>query len=158
MHSFTASLSSSADCSENIDLWAAAVTNPRVKVVVSLCVVVVAVHAARGIDPYELSNIIPLLAFEFTQAVPDSFCLNDVAPQNTKAMFVTLDTPHFEISPLNDVAETNMLDISLTLDTSHFDISPSNDVDPENIKAISVTLDTSHFEMSALKCIASENK
>ena len=157
MHAFTALFSSSADCGENINLWVV-VVDVRVEVVVSLRVVVVTVHTAIDIDPYEPSNIISLLAFEFTQAVPQSFRLNDIASQNMKFIFVTLDTSHFEMSILKDVAEMNMLDISLTMDTSHFEISPLKDVAPENMKLILVTLDTSQFDMSALKCIVSENK
>ena len=39
----------------------------------------------------------------------------------------------------------------VTLDTSHFEMSPLKDVAPLNILLILVTLDMSHFEMSLLK-------
>ena len=47
-------------------------------------------------------------------------------------MVLTLDTSHFEMSPLNDVALANMVFMVLTLDTSHFEMSPLNiyDVSP----------------------------
>ena len=50
MHAFTALFSSSADFSENINLWVV-VVDVRVEVVVSLRVVVVTVHNTSGIDP-----------------------------------------------------------------------------------------------------------
>ena len=59
-------------------------------------------------------------------------------------MLVTLDTSHFERSPLNDVARENMLLISITLDTSHFERSPLNDFASVNNWEISVTVATSH--------------
>ena len=37
-------------------------------------------HAVHGIDPDEPSNMLVLLAFECTQADPQSFRLNDFAP------------------------------------------------------------------------------
>ena len=40
---------------------------------------VVCVHTVREIDPGDASNINSLLAFEWTQATPQSVCLNDVA-------------------------------------------------------------------------------
>ena len=36
-------------------------------------------HAVRGIDPEEPANMLVLLAFEWTQAAPQSFHLNDIA-------------------------------------------------------------------------------
>ena len=41
-------------------------------------------------------------------------------------MPVTLDTSHFDRSPLKDDASVNMRCILVTLDTSHFERSPSN--------------------------------
>ena len=70
--------------------------------------------------------------------------LNDFAPTNIRDISVTLDTSHFERSPLKEV-KANMLCMSVTLDTSQFEISPSNDSLKENILLISVTRDTSHF-------------
>ena len=59
-------------------------------------------------------------------------------------MLVTLDTSHFEISPLNDVARMNILDMSFALDTSHFEISPLNKVLKENMWLMSITPEVSH--------------
>jgi len=42
-------------------------------------------------------------------------------------MLVTLDTSHFERSPLNDFADWNMPSMVVTLDTSHLERSPLND-------------------------------
>ena len=39
-------------------------------------------------------------------------------------MLVTLDTSHFEMSPLNDFAEANMSNMSATPETSHDPIGP----------------------------------
>ena len=72
-------------------------------------------------------------------------------------MLITLDTSHFEMSPLNDVAERNISVILVTLDTSHFEMSASNDFAPRNMADMSFTRDTSHFEMSPLKETAEEN-
>jgi len=44
-----------------------------------------------------------------------------------------------------------------TLDTSHFEMSPLKDSALENMLFMLVTLDTSHFEMSPLKAFASES-
>ena len=57
-----------------------------------------------SIDPDEPANMSNLDAFEWTQAAPQNFRLNDVASENMKSMLSTLDTSHFEMSPLNDVA------------------------------------------------------
>ena len=43
---------------------------------------VVAVHTRLDIDPGEPTNISVLLAVESTQAVPQSLCMNNFAPQN----------------------------------------------------------------------------
>ena len=59
-------------------------------------------------------------------------------------MVITLDTFHFEMSPLNDSAPENMKLMSVTLDTSHFEMSPLNNCAPKNTPFMSVTLDTSH--------------
>ena len=61
-------------------------------------------HAVRDIDPDERTNMSFWLAFELTQAAPQSCCLNDPAFENMLSMLVTLDTSHFEISRLNDDA------------------------------------------------------
>ena len=63
-------------------------------------------------------------------------------------MLLTLDTSHFEMSPLNDVAERNIPYMFLAFDTSHFEISPRNNVALENMLLISVTLDTSHLPIA----------
>ena len=72
-------------------------------------------------------------------------------------MLVTLDTSHFERSPLNENAELNIPYISVTLDTSHFEMSPLKEFAPANMAYILVTLDTSHFEMSPLNDVAELN-
>merc|ERR1712032_1783541 len=59
-------------------------------------------------------------------------------------MRVTLETSHFEMSPLNADAPKNMARMFRTLDTSHFEMSPLNEILSENIWLISTTLDTSH--------------
>ena len=43
------------------------------------------------------------------------------------SMLVTLDTPHWDRSPLNTRACMNMLFMLVTLDTSHLERSPLND-------------------------------
>ena len=43
---------------------------------------VVVVHAVDDIEPGEPANMIVLLAFEWTQAAPQSFRVNDAASQN----------------------------------------------------------------------------
>ena len=63
------------------------------------------VHAVRDIDPDEASNMSVLLAVDRTQLAPQSFCLNDAAWENILPMLITLDTSHFEMSPLKDDAE-----------------------------------------------------
>ena len=59
-------------------------------------------------------------------------------------MLVTLDTSHFDRSPLNATAPENIWDIVVALDRSHFETSPLNEVAPQNIPDMSVVLDTSH--------------
>ena len=54
--------------------------------------------------PDEPSNISSFSAVEVRHA-PQSVWANDDALLNIKLMRVTLDTSHFERSPLNDVAE-----------------------------------------------------
>ena len=90
--------------------------------VVAVEVVVLVVQ----IRPDEPSNIPSLSAVEVCHA-PQSVWANDDAPVNIHLMRVTLDTSHFERSPLNDDAEWNMLSMLVTLDTSHLDRSPLND-------------------------------
>ena len=58
-------------------------------------------------------------------------------------MLVTLDTSHFEISPLNDGAEENMYAMVVTLDTSHLEISPVNLFAPYNNQLMSIKAETS---------------
>ena len=103
-HASTAILSSDFDCGEK-------------SVFVSMVRVGVDVRMIRNIDPADPSNIRFLVAFEWTQAAPQSCCF---------------DTSHVEMLPLKDIAKENMLFISLTLDTSHFDMSPLECV-PKNI-------------------------
>ena len=100
-------------------------------------------QALRDIDPGELINMSCFFAFEFTQAVSQSFRLNASARINIRFMSVTLDTSQLEMSPLKRVATANMPVMSVTLDTSHFEISPLNFV-LANKWLMSVTLDTSH--------------
>ena len=106
----TASSSSVVDCGEN-------------NLGVAKVFVGVGVHT---IDPGEPENISFLLAFDWTQAAPQSFCLNDFAPSNMKSMSVALDTSHFEMSQLNTIADWNIAFMFFTFDTSHFDMAPLN--------------------------------
>ena len=94
-------------------------------------------------------NISRLVAFEYTQAAPQSSCLNDVALLNMLSMLVTLDTSQCEMSPLNDGASQNIPFISVTLDTSHFEISPEK-CEKANISLISVMADISHSPIGPL--------
>ena len=139
-------------------------------------------HAADAIDPDDPAKMNFWVAFEWTQAGPQSCCLNDAAPinmlsmfvtratshlemsalndaaaQNVPCIFVTLDTSHLEISPLNNSADPNMVCISSTLDTSHLEISLLNDFEFENMADMSFTFDTSHFETSPLKYVVEDN-
>ena len=65
-------------------------------------------HTVGDIDPDDPVNMPVLVAFESTHAAPQRFRLNDNAPENILSMFVTLDTSHFEMSPLNESAPANM--------------------------------------------------
>ena len=60
------------------------------------------------IDGHDMAHLLPVL-------------------KNIRDMSVTIDTSHFEMSPLNDVAARNIPVISVTLDTSHVEMSPLND-------------------------------
>ena len=59
--------------------------------------VVVDGHTVRDMDPGEPSNMSILLAFDLTQAAPQSFCSNDSASSNIESMLTTLDTSHSEM-------------------------------------------------------------
>ena len=61
------------------------------------------------------------------------------------SMLITLDTSHFERSPLNDDAEVNMKSISVALDTFQREMSPLNlsASGSGNNELISVTAETS---------------
>ena len=85
-------------------------------------------HDVSDIEPSEPANILSLDAFEKPHVAPQSFCLKEDAPWNMESILLTLDTSHFDRSPLNDVALKNITPMSLTLDTSHLDRSPLNDV------------------------------
>ena len=98
-----------------------------------LAIVGATAHAVCDIEPEESSNIRVLVAFECTQAAPQSCCLKDFAPMNMWSMLVTLDTSHIEMSPLNNSVLVNMLFMLPTLDTFQFEISPSNNFAPMNI-------------------------
>ena len=89
------------------------------------------------------SNIESFLALEFTQVAVHSLRLKSVAPKNMPSMSFTLDTSHFDRSPLNDVAPRNIPRMSLALDTSHFDRSLSKNLARANMRLMSVTRDTS---------------
>ena len=80
--------------------------------------------------------------------------LNNFAFENALLMSMTLETSHFEMSPVNTVVPKNILCMSVTREMSHFEMSPSNTFVRENIRAMAVTLDTSQFEMSPLNCVA----
>ena len=62
------------------------------------------VHTICDIDPDVPSNMRVFGALEWTQKAPQSFCLKDVAWENIRSILSTLDTSHFEISPLNNSA------------------------------------------------------
>ena len=143
-----------------VDVMVEAVVRVVVDVVYTACITlftsiivaddIVSVHTDGDIDPNEPTNISLFCAVEWTQEIPQSFQLNDSAPQNMWFMVTTRDTSHFEMSPLNDVAPLNMPHILVTRDTSQFEMSPLKDVALLNMLHMSVTLDTSHFEMSPL--------
>ena len=67
-----------------------------------------------------------------------------VALSNILLVSATLDTSHFDMSPLNSLAERNIPDMSFTLDTSHFETSPINTAVSEKRRAMFLMLDTSH--------------
>ena len=56
------------------------------------------VHFCRDMDPREPKNMSILLAFELTQASPQSFRMNDGVFENMRSMLATLDTSHLETS------------------------------------------------------------
>ena len=112
------------------------------------------VHTVCNIDPNEPENILSLLACDRTQVFPQSVRLNDVAARNMEDMSFTLDTSHFDRSPLKASANENISDMVVTLDTSHLERSPLNDIAPLNIPGMVVTLDTSQLEMSLLNAFA----
>ena len=72
--------------------------------VILLLMVVVALVVVAQIRPDEPRNIPSLFAVEVCHA-PQSVRAKDDAPKNMCSMVVTLDTSHFEMSPLNDDAE-----------------------------------------------------
>ena len=73
----------------------------------------------------------------------------DVALQNIKFMFVTLETSKSLMSLLNDVL-CNMEDMLVTLETSQSLMAPLNAVALSNICPMFVTLETSHVLMTLL--------
>ena len=81
-------------------------------------------HTVFEIEPDESLNMKSFFACERTHAAPQSLCWNDTAPMNMLVMSVTLDTSHFEISPLNDSATMNIRFMLVTFDTSHFEMPP----------------------------------
>ena len=91
-----------------------------------VAVVMEALGLVPQIRPGERSKIPSLKAVEVRHA-PQSVRVKDDAPANICFMLVTLDTSHFERSPLNDDAKANMVSILITPETSHFERSPSND-------------------------------
>ena len=67
-------------------------------------VVVEVIALVLQISPGESSNISVLSALEVLHE-PHSVCEKDAAEANMRAMLVTLDTSHLEMSLLNDEAE-----------------------------------------------------
>ena len=59
-------------------------------------------------------------------------------------MSFTLDTSHFERSPLNASASLNIPYMAVACDTSHFEMSPLKDVESANMLDMSVMEETSH--------------
>ena len=90
--------------------------------------IVVMPIGVHDIDPGEPLNMKFLVAFEWTQAAPQSCCLNEVAPINMRFISFTLDTSQNDMSLLNSAALLNMLFMFVTRDTSHFEISPLKSV------------------------------
>ena len=72
--------------------------------VMELVAPVVVLVLVLQIFPDEPSNILSLSAVEVLHS-PQSVRVKDDAPENISFMSVTLDTSHFERSPLNDDAE-----------------------------------------------------
>ena len=107
-HASTALLSSALDFGENTEVVATEVVGTRGvgtgTVGTGAVGTGVGVHTVSDIDPDEPANIELLLAFEWTQAAPQSFCLNDVACRNMSFILVTFETSHIEMEPLKDVA------------------------------------------------------
>ena len=68
-----------------------------------MMVILEVVGLAAQIRPGDPSNIPSLSAVEVSHA-PQSVRAKDDAPENILFMLVTLDTSHFDISPLNDDA------------------------------------------------------
>ena len=66
-------------------------------VVAVLCVLCV-LHTFDDIDPGQSLNIDSLVAFEFTQAAPQSLMLKADALLNIEVISVTVDTSHFDRS------------------------------------------------------------
>ena len=62
------------------------------------------VHTGCDIDPDVPVNASVFVAFELSQAAPQSSCLKDASLRNIRSILITLDTSHFEMSPLNDSA------------------------------------------------------
>ena len=111
------------------------------------------VRATAEIDPEQSLNMKSLVAFECTQAGPQSWRLKDIAPMNMRFMSVTFDTSHFEISQLKDNAYENIPVMSVTPETSHSEMSLLNNLAPENIPLMPVALDTSQLEMLPLNSV-----
>ena len=75
--------------------------------VLVVVVVLVVVHAVCAILPGEFLNICDLSALEFTHAVPQRVCKNEVASRNIPYIDVTRDTSQCEMSALNDARLAN---------------------------------------------------
>ena len=90
-------------------------------------------HIVRDIDPDDAAKIKAFFACDWTQAVPQSFCLNDFALRNMADMSSTLETSHIEMSPLKEPANANISDMVVTLDTFHREMPPLNDPAPQNM-------------------------
>ena len=55
-------------------------------------------HTISDIIPDDPTNMSLLIAFEWTQEIPQRRCMKDVAPLNMRFMSITLDTSHLEMS------------------------------------------------------------
>ena len=82
--------------------------------VLCMALALVLVHIIWDIDPDEPANMLILVAFEYTQVVPQSSCLNILASMNMPSILITLDTSHLEMSPLNLKAPLNISFIVVT--------------------------------------------